>query len=74
MSTLRVVLPFRTPHSEFRIPMPTRKTLGGVIHTYQKYDPVKFPSPTEPGPDLVSPAFEHLLMFGECRGFLYALV
>lgn len=47
--------------------MPTRNTLGGVIHTYQKYDPVKFPSPTEPGPDLVSPAFEHLLMFGERR-------
>jgi uncharacterized protein with von Willebrand factor type A (vWA) domain len=47
--------------------MPTRETLGGVIHTYQKYDPVKFPSPTEPGPDLVSPAFEHLLMFGERR-------
>lgn len=47
--------------------MTTRNTLGGVIYTYQKYDPVKFPSPTEPGPDLVSPAFEHLLMFGERR-------
>ncbi|MEX2168844.1 MAG: hypothetical protein WD851_06015 [Pirellulales bacterium] len=47
--------------------MPSRNTLGGVIHTYQKYDPVKFPSPTEPGPDLVSPAFEHLLMYGERR-------
>ena len=58
------------PLSAFRFPlftMPTRITLGGVIHTYQKYDPVKFPSPTEPGPDLVSPAFEHLLMYGERR-------
>ena len=34
---------------------------GGIIHTYQKYDPVNFPSPTAPPPDLVSPAFEHLL-------------
>ena len=39
--------------------------LGGVIHTYQKYDPAKFPSPTQPPPDLVSPAFEHLLQFGD---------
>src|SRR5690606_17731873 len=34
---------------------------------YQKYDPVRFPSPTEPPPDMVSPAFEHMLMFGERR-------
>lgn len=47
--------------------MANRNTLGGVIHTYQKYDPVKFPSPTAPPPDLVSGAFEHLLMFGERR-------
>ncbi|MEM8866412.1 MAG: hypothetical protein AAGF31_12775, partial [Planctomycetota bacterium] len=47
--------------------MANRKTLGGVIHTYQKYDPVRFPSPTEPPPDLVSAAFEHMLMFGERR-------
>ncbi len=39
--------------------------LGGVIHTYQKYDPAKFPSPTQPPPDLVSPAFEHLLHYGD---------
>jgi uncharacterized protein with von Willebrand factor type A (vWA) domain len=38
--------------------------LGGIIHTYQKYDPVHFPSPTQPPPDLVSPAFEHLLQYG----------
>jgi uncharacterized protein with von Willebrand factor type A (vWA) domain len=41
--------------------------LGGVIHTYQKYDPAEFPSPTAPPPDLVSPAFEHLLHYGSMR-------
>jgi uncharacterized protein with von Willebrand factor type A (vWA) domain len=40
---------------------------GGVIHTYQRYDPTKLPSPTQPPPDLVSPAFEHLLMYGSMR-------
>ena len=47
--------------------MPNRETLGGVIHTYQQYDPKRFPSPTQPPPDLVSPALEHMLMFGEMR-------
>src|SRR6516162_8474796 len=41
--------------------------LGGIIHTYQKFDPVNFPSPTAPPPDMVSPAFEHLLMYGNTR-------
>lgn len=47
--------------------MANRETLGGVIHTYQRYDPIRFPSPTQPPPDLVSPVFEHMLMFGERR-------
>ena len=47
--------------------MANRDTLGGVIHAYQKYDPARFPSPTQPPPDLVSPALEHMLMFGEHR-------
>ena len=47
--------------------MANRNTLGGVIHTYQQYDPARFPSPTQPPPDLVSPALEHMLMFGEHR-------
>lgn len=47
--------------------MATRDTLGGIIHTYQKYDPQRFPSPTQPPPDMVSSAFEHLLMYGEHR-------
>jgi hypothetical protein len=47
--------------------MSTRDRLGGIIHTYQKFDPVNFPSPTAPPPDLVSPAFEHLLFYGNTR-------
>lgn len=47
--------------------MPNRNSLGGVVHTYQRYDPQRFPSPTEPPPDLVSGAMEHLLMFGDTR-------
>ncbi|MFO1021331.1 MAG: hypothetical protein U0903_11630 [Planctomycetales bacterium] len=47
--------------------MSSRNRLGGVIHTYQQYDPQKFPSPTEPPPDLVSPAFEHMLAYGDMR-------
>jgi uncharacterized protein with von Willebrand factor type A (vWA) domain len=45
--------------------MSEHNTPGGVIHTYQKYDPVNFPSPTAPPPDLVSPMFEHMLRFGD---------
>lgn len=41
--------------------------LGGVIHTYQGYDPKNFPPPTRPPPDMVSGAFEHMLMFGSMR-------
>src|SRR5438874_7266349 len=47
--------------------MSSRDKLGGIIHTYQKYDPVNLPSPTAPPPDLVSPAFEHLLTYGSLR-------
>jgi uncharacterized protein with von Willebrand factor type A (vWA) domain len=47
--------------------MKSNDGLGGIIHTYQKFDPVKFPSPTQPPPDLVSPAFEHLLTYGSTR-------
>jgi len=42
---------------------------GGVIHAYQKYDPTNFPSPTQPPPDLVGPAFEHALAYGDFREF-----
>ena len=46
---------------------PKRQRLGGIIHSYQKYDPRRFPSPTQPPPDLISPAFEHMLTFGSAR-------
>ena len=47
--------------------MKCREPLGGVIHTYQKFDPVHFPSPTVPAPDLVGGAFEHMLVYGDMR-------
>ncbi len=56
-----------TQLSTLRFTMAHRNTLGGVIHTYQRYDPARFPSPTQPPPDLVSPVLEHMLMFGERR-------
>jgi uncharacterized protein with von Willebrand factor type A (vWA) domain len=46
---------------------PTKPAIGGIIHTYQKYDPKRFPSPTQPPPDMLSTAFDHLLMFGSMR-------
>lgn len=42
---------------------------GGVIHTYQQYDPKTIPSPNSEAPDLVSPAFEHMLAYGSMREF-----
>jgi len=42
---------------------------GGIVHTYQKYDPVHFPSPTAPPPDLVSPLFEQMMRFGDADEF-----
>ncbi|VTT98541.1 Uncharacterized protein OS=Planctomyces maris DSM 8797 GN=PM8797T_16353 PE=4 SV=1: VWA_2 [Gemmataceae bacterium] len=42
-----------------------RETPGGIVHTYQRYDPVNFPSPTAPPPDMVSPLMEHMLQFGD---------
>ncbi|MEM8733158.1 MAG: hypothetical protein AAGG44_02990 [Planctomycetota bacterium] len=44
-----------------------KNRLGGVVHTYQRYDPGKFPSPTAPPPDLVSHAFDHAMMYGSHR-------
>lgn len=40
---------------------------GGVVHVYQKYNPVRFPNPTQPMPDLVTPVMEHMLAFGSLR-------
>jgi uncharacterized protein with von Willebrand factor type A (vWA) domain len=45
---------------------PTR-LLGGLIHSYQKFDPKHFPSPRQPEPDIASAAFEHMMRFGSLR-------
>jgi uncharacterized protein with von Willebrand factor type A (vWA) domain len=47
--------------------MNNKNDLGGIIHTYLGYDPVNFPSPTAPPPDLATPAMEHLLFYGNTR-------
>ncbi|MEM9373803.1 MAG: hypothetical protein AAGA55_09180 [Planctomycetota bacterium] len=46
----------------------THRTIGGVVHTYQRYDPKRFPPPSDPGgSDLASAAMDHMMMFGERR-------
>jgi uncharacterized protein with von Willebrand factor type A (vWA) domain len=40
-----------------------------LVHTYLGYDPVRFGSPTEAPPDLVSGAMDHLLAYGTPRKF-----
>ncbi len=40
---------------------------GGIIHTYRKYEPQRFPMPDASPPDVVSPAFEHMLAYGSMR-------
>ena len=47
--------------------MSSNDRLGGVIHTYQKYDPVNLPSPTAPPPDVLSHVFDHMLYYGHTR-------
>jgi uncharacterized protein with von Willebrand factor type A (vWA) domain len=42
----------------------TTRTYGGIVHTYQRYDPVNFPSPTPP-PDIISPLMNQMLAFGD---------
>ncbi len=43
------------------------RPIGGVIHTYQQYDPQNIPSPLAPQPDVLSGAFEHMLAYGDLR-------
>ena len=47
--------------------MANKKKIGGVLQTYMKYDPVKFPSPTQPPPDFVSPMMNQMLAYGSMR-------
>lgn len=41
--------------------------IGGVVHSYLKFDPVKFPSPNQPSPDVVSPFMNQMLAYGSMR-------
>ena len=45
--------------------MPSRDSLGGIVHTYQRYDPQRIPPPRSPAPDVVSGFMEQLLEFGD---------
>ena len=47
--------------------MTKRKSIGGVLHSYIKYDPKQFPSPTQPPPDFVSPLMNEMLHYGSMR-------
>ncbi|MEW6253636.1 MAG: hypothetical protein AB1716_23570, partial [Planctomycetota bacterium] len=46
---------------------PTPRPPGGIIHVYRKYDPQRFPMPDAQPPDMVSPAFEHMLTYGRMK-------
>lgn len=50
-----------------RMSKTSKHTLGGIIHTYQKYDPLQLPGPRSDPPDLVTPAFDHWLRYGHLR-------
>lgn len=47
--------------------MTQKKKIGGIIQTYMKYDPVKFPSPTQPPPDIVTPMMNQMMAYGSSR-------
>jgi len=57
--------------SESSVPNVTDSTPfdRGIVHTYQRFDPVRFPSPSSPPPDLTSAAFDHMLAYGSMREF-----
>jgi len=45
----------------------SKSKIGGIVHSYMKYDPIKFPSPTQPPPDFVSPMMNQMLAYGSMR-------
>jgi len=46
--------------------MPHRDSLGGIVHQYQKYDPVRIPPPQPRATgDMLSGVMEHALAFGD---------
>lgn len=47
--------------------MERKHPIGGIIHSYLKYDPLKFPSPNQPPTDLVSPMMNQMLAYGSMR-------
>ena len=47
--------------------MTDKRNVGGVLHTSLKYQPQKFPSPTQPPPDMVSPLMNQMLAYGSMR-------
>ncbi len=47
--------------------MSEKKKIGGILHTYTKYDPMTFPSPTQPVADVVSPLMNHMMAYGAPR-------
>ena len=48
-------------------PSKKNRKIGGILHTYQKYDPKRFPSPTSEPPDLVSPMMNYWMTYGSSR-------
>ena len=48
--------------------MPIRDSLGGIVHSYQRYDPVRIPPPRPLETDLATPAVEHMLATGGLDG------
>jgi uncharacterized protein with von Willebrand factor type A (vWA) domain len=47
--------------------MSNKKKIGGIVHSYMKYDPIKFPSPSQPPPDFVSPMMNQMMAYGSMR-------
>ena len=47
--------------------MKPQSKIGGILHSYTKFDPVRFPSPTQPPPDFVSPLMNQMLAYGSMR-------
>lgn len=47
--------------------MADKTNIGGVVQTYMKYDPLKFPSPTQPPPDFISPMMNQMMAYGSMR-------
>ncbi len=45
--------------------MPRRDSLGGIVHSYQRYDPARIPPPRPPEADIVSAMMEHILAVGD---------